>query len=201
MARPRSFDEKTVLDCLTRLFWEQGYRSTTYAQAVAASGLREPSLYGAFGNKQALFSKCLVHYLENYASQADVSSQRQNAPLKQLHAFCTSFIESLVSPNTPAGCFYTNSVAEARGMEAPLQNMIADVRNQLEEKIGNWLKEAKKLKQLKPNIHTTNTASLILSQLIGMGITAQFNTTLVAPAAKACLKGIDDLEQQSVSKP
>ncbi len=195
MARPRSFDEKTVLDCLTRLFWEQGYRSTTYAQAVAASGLREPSLYGAFGNKQALFSKCLTHYLENYAPETDLSAPKQGSPLTQLKAFCSTFIDSLVSPDTPAGCFYTNSVAEARSMETPLQEMIATVRNQLEAKIEKWLNEAKANKQLKPGIHTADTASLILSQLIGMGITAQIDTSLVETAANACLKGIENLEK------
>ena len=62
MARPREFDEDRVKEALTRVFWEKGYEATTMQDLVDATGLLKGSLYGAFGDKQALYMIALAHY-------------------------------------------------------------------------------------------------------------------------------------------
>jgi TetR/AcrR family transcriptional repressor of nem operon len=62
MARPREFDEQQVIENLMKVFWNKGYEATTMQDLVAASGLLKGSLYGAFGDKQALYLAALQHY-------------------------------------------------------------------------------------------------------------------------------------------
>src|SRR5688572_658461 len=60
--RPRTFDDREVLDRAALLFWQNGYAGTGLADLERATGLGRQSLYGAFGDKRALFEKVIQHY-------------------------------------------------------------------------------------------------------------------------------------------
>lgn len=61
--RPRSFDSDKALDQAMRVFWEKGYEGASIADLTAAMAINPPSLYAAFGNKEALFRKALDRYV------------------------------------------------------------------------------------------------------------------------------------------
>jgi AcrR family transcriptional regulator len=60
--RPREFDIEDALATALRVFWSKGYEGATLAELTAAMGVTRPSLYAAFGNKEALFRKALDLY-------------------------------------------------------------------------------------------------------------------------------------------
>jgi AcrR family transcriptional regulator len=60
--RPRSFDRAKVLASALALFWERGYEGTSIADLTAAMGITPPSLYAAFGSKEALYNEALALY-------------------------------------------------------------------------------------------------------------------------------------------
>lgn len=60
--RPRAFDRAAALDKATLLFWQKGFEATSIADLTAAMGIGAPSLYAAFGSKEALFAEALDHY-------------------------------------------------------------------------------------------------------------------------------------------
>ncbi|BCB77482.1 TetR/AcrR family transcriptional regulator [Phytohabitans flavus] len=62
--RPRAFDEDAALDRALEVFWRQGYEGTALSDLTAAMGINRPSLYGAFGNKEALFRRVLDRYVD-----------------------------------------------------------------------------------------------------------------------------------------
>lgn len=59
--RPRSFDESAVLDRARSVFWNLGYAASSLDDLATATGLNRPSLYGAFGDKHALYMASLEH--------------------------------------------------------------------------------------------------------------------------------------------
>jgi TetR/AcrR family transcriptional repressor of nem operon len=68
MARPREFDEGTVLDAAVLCFWRQGYEATSVRDLVAQTGITAASLYNAFGDKRALYQTALDHLVEASAA-------------------------------------------------------------------------------------------------------------------------------------
>jgi AcrR family transcriptional regulator len=64
--RPRAFDRDAALGEAVRLFWRKGYEATSMADLTAAMGIGAPSLYAAFGSKEALYAESLCHYQKKF---------------------------------------------------------------------------------------------------------------------------------------
>lgn len=52
----------------TRLFWLKGFEATSMADLTDAMGIGSPSLYAAFGSKEALYAESLRYYEDSHAS-------------------------------------------------------------------------------------------------------------------------------------
>ncbi len=63
--RPRSYNPDTALAQAMAVFWEAGYSGTSLDDITTGTGMNRPSLYGAFGDKHALY----LQTLERYRSQ------------------------------------------------------------------------------------------------------------------------------------
>ncbi len=114
--RPRSYDPAKVLDQARDAFWRNGYSATSLDDLSAATGLNRPSLYGAFGDKHALYLAALRHSRdEMLASQA--RGLANPAPLREtltvIYAGATALY--LAGENGPRGCFLIGTaVTESR---------------------------------------------------------------------------------------
>jgi AcrR family transcriptional regulator len=53
--RRRQFDANAALDRALEVFWARGYEGATLPGLTKAMGVKRPSLYAAFGNKEPLF--------------------------------------------------------------------------------------------------------------------------------------------------
>src|SRR5260370_31232968 len=60
--RPRAYDPDAALARAVHAFWDAGFAATSLDDLTLATGMNRPSLYGAFGDKQALYSKALDLY-------------------------------------------------------------------------------------------------------------------------------------------
>jgi AcrR family transcriptional regulator len=60
--RPREFDVDEALAAALRVFWRKGFEAASMTDLTDAMGITRPSLYAAFGNKEALFRKALDLY-------------------------------------------------------------------------------------------------------------------------------------------
>ncbi|MET0272778.1 MAG: helix-turn-helix domain-containing protein, partial [Phenylobacterium sp.] len=60
--RPREFCVDQALAAALRVFWTKGYEGASMTDLTEAMGVTRPSLYAAFGNKEALFKKALDLY-------------------------------------------------------------------------------------------------------------------------------------------
>jgi len=61
--RPRTFNKSEALTKAMYIFWEKGYEGTTMADLINAIGMKAPSLYAAFGNKDSIFKEVVSNYM------------------------------------------------------------------------------------------------------------------------------------------
>jgi AcrR family transcriptional regulator len=101
--RPRSFCVEAALDCALRVFWQKGYEGTSLSDLTAAMGISRPSLYAAYGNKEALFRKALDRYINGSVSflrEALTEPTARGAVERLLFAAA----DGVTCPDNPHGC-------------------------------------------------------------------------------------------------
>jgi AcrR family transcriptional regulator len=64
IGRPREFDRDAALEAAMVLFWRKGFAATSMNDLCDAMGIRSPSLYAAFGSKEALYLEVIERYGE-----------------------------------------------------------------------------------------------------------------------------------------
>lgn len=101
--RPRTFDRDVALEQAMHAFWEQGYAATTVSHLTRRIGIAAPSLYAAFGDKQALFDEVTELYvgrLEERLHQ-DLAAPTARAAVE---AVLRTAADAFTATGTPAGC-------------------------------------------------------------------------------------------------
>ncbi len=64
IGRPREFDRETALAAAMLVFWRKGFAAASMNDLCDAMGIRSPSLYAAFGSKEALYLEAIEHYVK-----------------------------------------------------------------------------------------------------------------------------------------
>lgn len=115
--RPRAFDREAALARATRLFWEKGYAATSIADLTEVMEIGAPSLYAAFGSKEALYVEALGHYRDttedfvwaNFLA-APTAREAARALLMDSAAALTGCLADM-----PTGCMVTLSAVGSEG--------------------------------------------------------------------------------------
>src|SRR6202044_797387 len=63
IGRPREFDREAALHAAMLVFWRKGFAATSMNDLCDAMDIRSPSLYAAFGSKEALYLEAMEHYV------------------------------------------------------------------------------------------------------------------------------------------
>jgi len=113
MARPRSFDERAVLRTARDQFWATGYAGTKIDDIAAATGLGKGSLYGAFGDKHALF----LRVFDDYCTEATEATRRRlegpdETAYQRLRDHVIAIAEDTAADTDRRGCLIAKSTAE-----------------------------------------------------------------------------------------
>lgn len=123
--RPRAFDADQVLEKAMLVFWQKGYQGASLADLTEAMGINRPSLYAAFGNKEALFRQVLDRYGRGPAShmcEALEAATAREVAEKILYGTA----DLLGDPRHPPGCLGVNGiVVGGEGTEGVCEEMKA----------------------------------------------------------------------------
>lgn len=102
--RPRKFDETEALDRALKVFWAKGYDAATLDDLVAGTGVGRPSLYATFGDKTALFLRCLTRYIEAHSLRTVEAMEAEPAIRDAVRAFLRRTVEIATPDGLPRGC-------------------------------------------------------------------------------------------------
>src|SRR5215469_18940198 len=104
--RPRAYDPAQALAQATAAFWDAGFSATSLEDLTAATGMNRPSLYGAFGDKRALY-RTLLHRYRAIARAGMQDGLRYDLPLREALRRVYHSALALYLPRQAAarGCF------------------------------------------------------------------------------------------------
>ena len=171
MGRPRSFDMDQALDCALEVFWRKGYEGATIADLTAAMGINPPSLYAAFGNKEALFCSALDRYGRVRTAYWSDALRRDTA--REVAAdLLRGTAKFLTDPCHPRGCLGVQGALAcgeaAQSVREALEARRADAQAQIRER----LKQAKRDGDLPKDTDAAALARYLSTVVEGMAVQA-----------------------------
>lgn len=109
--RPREFDPQNFLNNALECFWQKGYRATSMADLMKASGLASASIYKLYPDKRAIYLAALQQYMDEGIARGS----KREVELSPEAALCETleFVALLSSsPVGEKGCFTIAAACE-----------------------------------------------------------------------------------------
>ncbi|WP_192355724.1 TetR/AcrR family transcriptional regulator [Mesorhizobium mediterraneum] len=100
---PRRFSADAALDAAMKVFWTKGFAGASLNDLTEAMGITRPSLYAAFGNKEALFFRTLDLY---QSLRKDYLTEALQAPTARgvFEALLRGALRDQQTEGQPRGC-------------------------------------------------------------------------------------------------
>ena len=172
MARPREFEEATVLEAAMNCFWAQGYELTSVRELAKQMGITGASLYNAFGDKRSLYRQVLGHYLEQTVRDR-VARLEQLPPFPAIRTFFDEIVERSVTDKQRRGCMLVNSALELAPYDPEFQKLVAQEMIFIEAFFRRCIEAGQKdgtISAIRPG---AELAKLLLSVLLGIRVLAR----------------------------
>ncbi|MCL6706724.1 TetR/AcrR family transcriptional regulator [Pseudomonas sp. R2.Fl] len=172
--RPRAFDREAALKQAMLLFWRKGYEATSIAELVEAMGIGSPSLYAAFGSKEALYAEALRYYATNHEAfvwgRFFAAGSAREAIVALLMDSAAALTGSVV--DIPSGCMVALSSVGSEG-HAELGELVRSQRAVTFERLKTRLERALADGELPPSTDVGALARFVQTVQFGMSILAR----------------------------
>lgn len=171
VGRPRNFDAEKALDRALTVFWTKGYEGATLPDLTKAMGINRPSLYAAFGNKEALFRKVIDRYAEGPAGyfREAIDAPTARAVVERLFR---GTIELLANPRHPRGCLAVQAALACGNDGDPVRRELAARRTAREAAIRRRFQRARTAGELPKNSSPADLARFVSTVMHGMAVQA-----------------------------
>ena len=114
MSGRKQFDVERALDQAMGVFWEHSYADASLELLTTATGLGRGSLYGAFGDKDALFRRALERYSAAWSARYEAAlSAYPDDPARAIEAFFDVTLARIADPDLPGGCLIAQSALQS----------------------------------------------------------------------------------------
>ncbi|MGV8997565.1 MAG: TetR/AcrR family transcriptional regulator [Parvibaculaceae bacterium] len=169
--RPREFDKGEALDKALNIFWQKGYEGASVADLTKAMGIKPPSLYAAFGNKEGLLREVLDRYENGPASYADAAMGAPTA--RETVALLLHGAAALIGDKRhPGGCFFVTTALAGSAEAEPVKRELSARRKAGELSIRRRLERGKKEGDLPADANPAALARYINTLIRGLSVEA-----------------------------
>jgi AcrR family transcriptional regulator len=169
--RPREFDAEKALGRALQVFWRKGYAGASLPELTRAMGINRPSLYAAFGNKEALFRKVLDRYAEGPAAyvREALTEPTARAVAERLLG---GAVDLLIGTRGPRGCLLVQGALACGDAAESVRRELAARRAAGEAAIRRRFERARAEGDLPPDTCPADLARYVVTVLRGMAVQA-----------------------------
>ncbi|WP_338655114.1 TetR/AcrR family transcriptional regulator [Methylophilus sp. DW102] len=190
--RPRSFDKSLALRNAMYVFWAKGYEGTTMSDLVEAIGVKGPSVYAAFGNKDSIFVEAVKAYSEMILNGPLSSLTEEPDIYISIKKLLESNLSFFMNSANPRGCLIMTSAINATPEHSELVDLVRSYREEYKELLIKRFQLAIDQKQIREEFNSLDLAEYYLMVIHGMALRAKdgSNFKQLSKAVEMSLSGL-----------
>jgi AcrR family transcriptional regulator len=154
------------------VFWIKGFDACSMGDLIDAMAINSPSLYAAFGSKEALFREAVELYVEGEGGAAFRELQAHESARDALRAMFRTSVALFTGARPPRGCMIFLSGMSVSAAHPELREFLRKLRRNVGEAIASRLAQAKSAGELSAEADTKALASLCITVFSGLSIEA-----------------------------
>jgi AcrR family transcriptional regulator len=174
------------LDSAAQLFWAKGFADTSLDDLSAAMRMGRPSIYNAFGDKEALFLRALERYRETVGSTPLRAMDGKDSINDALDSFFRQTVEYTTADRSHLGCLLGSvaPVTDHPAVRRFLKKNLAAAEAQLADRLAAAVRSG----QLPPDYDADHGARRAINAIVSLAARARLGSSrneLLADAADA----------------
>ncbi len=171
--RPRSYDPERAMDAALAVFWSRGYAATTLDALSEATCMQRPSLYAAFGDKDAIFQRSLKRFQARMSAQ---SAEALAAP--ELNEALLGVLLRIIDVYAPVGelqkgCLVFGVASVDAGEDPRIRAVVAKSVQRLDAAFSARIQRAIEEGALSPQADVQTLARLMSSMVHSISVRAR----------------------------
>ncbi len=176
--RPPQYDPDEALDKAAEVFWKSGYAGTSLDDLVAATGMNRPSLYGAFGDKRAIYLATLERYRDGSRAKAKALLADNPSLRVYLERFYDAALDIyLAGADEARGCYSIGTAATQAAVDPVVREFLADSVRSTDAFLADVIRAARQRGEVSPRSDPTALAQLATATLHTLAVRARAGLT------------------------
>ncbi|WP_175007141.1 TetR/AcrR family transcriptional regulator [Burkholderia lata] len=171
--RPRSFDKEAALERAMEVFWRLGYEGASMTDLTAAMGIASPSLYAAFGSKEALFRQALDHYRATEGREIWGGVEQAGSAHDAVRNYLMDTARVFTRRSKPAGCLVVLSALHPAERSDTVRQTLIEMRERTVQNLRERLKQGVATGEIAAQANLDAIARYYVTVQQGMSIQAR----------------------------
>ena len=177
--RPRAYDPDKAINAILRVFWINGFDATSLDDLSAATNMRRPSLYQAFGNKEQIYKLALERYRNIVAKEVMRPLVTERTLVGALESAFDAAISLYSSGDPPAqGCFELSTGLTVASRSREIAQVLAEGARWRLAIAQRRLDRAQREGDLGASVDIVSRALLLRSTFESLAIQAKLGTSV-----------------------
>jgi TetR/AcrR family transcriptional repressor of nem operon len=149
-------------------FWDGGYAATSVDDLTAATGLGKGSLYGAFGDKHALFVRALDGYCLDSMDRVEAQLRQPGvSAYDRLAGHIRAMVADVVADSERRGCMLAKSSAELGASDADVDRVVGESLTRWHGYLVECIAEAQRDGTVRADVDPEALATTLLGLMRG----------------------------------
>src|SRR5215470_8675802 len=171
--RPRAYEPDVALGKALDLFRKEGFAATSLDDLSTATGMNRPSLYGAFGDKRALYIKSYQRYRDD-ARAAMIDIFREELPIRdRLTRIYAVALDIYLAGDSPRGCFTVVTAASDAVADPEIRTLALDGFVELDKAFATCFRRAREKGELSATVDIAALGQLASATLHTIALRAR----------------------------
>ena len=173
MARGKEFDVERAVDAAVDRFWRHGYENSSVRDLARTMGITGTSLYNAYGDKRALFTRSLERYADRSMRERIARLQAAHQPRQAIEAFLREIVERSLADRQRKGCLLVNSALDVAPHDAALAKVVAGYLEEIRHFFQRNLEAARHNGALDRHLTARQVSTHLLGVVIAVRVLAR----------------------------